>query len=131
MAVRGRSMDGVREFLDDIQKRGYAKGHLLGLLNVLIGRRIARRDGTVISTGITWRDLSAELKRSRFDPDAVAELGLDPASLPPRDRQRFWYSAISQAQVGSDAAMAAGNKLAQLLAKAGYAIGPAPGAAKS
>jgi hypothetical protein len=123
-------MDGVREFLDDVQKRGFAKGHFLGLLNILIGRRIARTDGTVISTGATWRDVAAELKRSRFDPEAVRELGIDPGSLAPRDRQRYWYSAISQAQVGSDAAFSAGNKLAHQLAKAGYVIGPAPGAAK-
>ena|SRR5260370_65333 len=124
-------MDGVREFLDDIQKRGHAKGHLLGLLNILIGRRIARSDGTVITQGITWRELAAELKRSRFDADTVKELGIDPATLPPRDRQRFWYTAISQAQVGSPEAMTAGNKLANILTKAGYVIGPAPRSASS
>jgi hypothetical protein len=124
-------MDEVREFLDDLLKHAYAKGHLLGLLHVLIGRRIARKDGTVISQGLTWRELAAELKRSRFDPDAVKELGIEPASLPPRDRQRYWYSVICQAQVGSREAMAAGNKLAAILAKAGYIVGPAPGGAAS
>jgi hypothetical protein len=124
-------MDGVREFLDDVQKRGHANGHLLGLLNILIGRRITRGDGTVICQGITWRELAAELKRCRFDADAVKELDIDPATLPPRARQRFWYAAISQAQVGSPEAMAAGDNLAKLLAKAGYVIGPAPGSAPS
>jgi hypothetical protein len=119
-------MEGVREFLDDVLKRGIAKGHLLGLLNIVIGRRIARSDGTVLSMGVTWRDLAAEFKRNRFDPDAVKELGIDPATLPPRDRKRYWYAAIAQAQVGSPAAMAAGDKLAVTLAKLGYAIGPAP-----
>jgi len=124
-------MDEVREFLDDLQKHAYAKGNLLVLLHVLIGRRIAKKDGTLISQGLTWRQLAVELKRSRLDPDAVKELGIDPASLPPRDRQRFWYSAISLAQVGSPEATTAGNKLAAILAKAGYVISPAPGGAAS
>jgi hypothetical protein len=121
-------MDGVREFLDDIQKSHRARGNFLGLLHILIGRRIATADGTVISSGQTWRAVADLLKTMRWDPDAVRELGIDPATLPPRDRQRYWYTAIAQAQVGSDAAIKAGDKLATSLAKAGYVIGAAPGA---
>src|SRR5262245_35608943 len=105
MAVRRHSMDGVRDFLDELQNNQKARGNLLGLLHVLIGRRISRADGTVISTGQTWRSVADLLKQARWDPDSVRDLGLDPATLPPRDRQRYWYLAISQAQVGSDAAI--------------------------
>jgi hypothetical protein len=125
-ALRRRGMDGVREFLDDIQKRGLARGHLLGLLHILIGRRLAKADGTVISTGLTWRDVASEMKRCRWEPEAVSEIGVDPATLPPRDRQRFWYQAITAANVGSTEAAEAGDRLALILTKAGYIVGPAP-----
>lgn len=120
-------MDGLREFLDDIQKHHQVRGHFLGLLHILIGRRIGRKDGTVIGTGLTWRDAAALLKTVRWEPEAVRELGIDPASLPPRDRQRFWYSAIAQAQVSSEAAVRAGDKLASVVGKIGYVVSAAPG----
>src|SRR5262245_7271384 len=126
MAVRRRSMDGVRDFLEELQKNRKAQGSFLGLLHILIGRRISRTDGTVLSTGQTSRAVADLLKTIRWDPDAVRDLGMDPATLPPRDRQRYWYLAISQAQVGSDAAIKAGDKLAAALAKIGYVVGPAP-----
>lgn len=119
-------MDGVEEFLSDVQKRGLAKGKFLGLLNVLIGRRVARRDGTVLSTGVTWRALAAALKKLRWDTDAVLELGIDPTTLPPRDRQRFWYSAITQASVATVEATKAGDQFAATVSS-DYDIGPAPG----
>jgi hypothetical protein len=119
-------MDEVRKFLEDVQKRDLAKGHFLGLLHILIGRRIARSDGTVISAGLTWRDLSILLKNARWEPDAAREIMADLESLPPRDRQRYWYTAIAQAQVGSDAAIRDGDKLATIFSKAGYVIGPSP-----
>src|SRR5947208_1944329 len=112
MAVRRHSMDGVRDFLDELQKGHKAQGNLLGLLHILIGRRIARVDGTVISTGLTWRHVADLLKTLRWDPDAVRDLGIDPTTLPPRDRQRYWYLAISPAQLGSDAAVKSVDKLA-------------------
>src|SRR5262245_7195668 len=117
----------VRDFLDDLQKSHDARGNFLGLLHILIGRRITHADGSVISSGQTWRKAADLLKTVRWDPDAVRELGIDPATLPPRDRQRYWYLAIAQAQVGSDAAIKAGDKLAAALAKSGYTVGPAPG----
>jgi len=120
-------MDGLREFLDDLRQKQLTTGRFLGLLNVAIGRRIARVDGTVLSLGATWRELADTLKRLRWDKEAVRELGLDPAALPPRDRQRFWYTAISQAQVAGPAATHAGDQLAQDLVAHGYVIGGAPG----
>src|SRR4051812_42584658 len=121
-------MGGVQEFLTTLKERGPAKGHFLGLLHVLIGRRVQKRDGSVISTGLTWREAAQWLKKVRWDKDAVHELGLDPSTLPPRDRVRYWYSAIAHSQVDSEQAVKAGDKLSALLQKAGYTVGPAPAA---
>src|SRR3954466_6868966 len=105
--ARGQGMDGVQTFLDDLRREGLADGNFLGLLHVLIGRRVARADGTVVSPGLTWRALADVLKTLRWSKDAVREIGLDPADLPPRDRQRFWYAAISHAKGDSPEAAAA------------------------
>ena len=119
-------MDGVREFLDDLKRRGQAQGNFLGLLHVLIGRRIARADGHVVANGLTWREVAAWLKKVRWPKEAVQELGVDPARLPPRDRERFWYLAIAQSRIDSEQAIQAGDRLAQTVAADGYTIGPAP-----
>lgn len=119
-------MEQLREFLEAIKRSGVAHGNLRGLLHILIGRRVARADGTEVSTGLTWRELANLLKLVRWEPEAAAELGLDPEALPPRDRQRFWYSAITQAGVDSAEARAAGDKLAIALRKHGYVVGPGP-----
>src|SRR5262245_50597839 len=100
-------MDRQRRLLETLQEQGTARGNLRGLLHLLIGRRIALADGTVVSDGLTWRAAAALLKRARWDREAVRELGLDPETLPPRDRQRFWYAAITQAGVDTAAAIAA------------------------
>src|SRR3954451_22828838 len=121
-------MDAVSTFLDRLKKQGMAEGHFLGLLNVLIGRRITDKDGAVVSRGATWRELSSQLKRLRWDPEQVRELGIDPNELPPRDRQRYWYTAISRARVDSAEAQAAGDRFAAVLHKHGYNVGPAPSA---
>ena len=120
-------MDGVTEFLERVRQQHLAKGHLRGLLHVLIGRRLALADGTVVSAGLTWRQLSEILRDLRWDKDQVRELGLDPDDLPPRDRQRYWYTAIAQGKVDSAEARAAGDALARLVDGLGYAVGPAPG----
>jgi hypothetical protein len=119
-------MDRLRELLDALKKHRQARGHFLGLLNVLIGRSITSADDTPVSTGVTWRELAALLKRVRWDKDVVRELGLDPAKLPPRDRFKFWYTAIAQANVGSPAASRAGDAFAVQLTALGYKVGPAP-----
>jgi hypothetical protein len=121
-------MDVLREFLDDLKRRRYARGNFVGMLNVLIGRNIKARDGTIISNGLTWRVLAELLKDARWDPEAVRELGLVPETLPPRDRQRYWYLAIAHARVDSEQATEAGNRFAETLRSAGYDIGPEPGA---
>jgi hypothetical protein len=119
-------MERLREFLEKVRHGGYAAGNFLGLLHVAIGRRIRTADGEEVSSGLSWRDLAALLKKLRWSPDAVRELGLDPDALPPRDRQRFWYLAISQAGVASAQAVEAGDRLAEAVAAAGYTVGPAP-----
>jgi hypothetical protein len=124
-------MDRLSEFLDAIGRTGAAQGRFRGLLHILIGRRITLKDDTVVSTGMTWRELAGVLKRHRWDVESVRELGLDPATLPARDRQKFWYAAISQAGVNTPAATQAGDELVAPLEALGYVVGPAPGAARS
>jgi hypothetical protein len=121
-------MDAVATFLEGLNKKGLTRGHLRGLFNVLIGRRIAAEDGTLIASGLTWRELAALLKRLRWDPEQVRELGLEPSALPPRDRQRYWYTAITRARVDSTEAAAAGNRFAEVLRTQGYDVGAAPSA---
>jgi hypothetical protein len=120
-------MDAVSTLLDALKKSGKTTGNLQGFLNVMIGRTITRtKDQTVVSKGMGWRELAGWLKKLRWDPDAVSELGLDTHDLPPRDRQRFWYTAISHAKVDSDEAREAGEKFAAVLRGLGYEVGPAP-----
>lgn len=119
-------MDGVVSFLEELRKHGLAVDRFLGLLHVLIGRRITRGDGSAVSAGLTWREVATVLKHVRWDKDAVREIGLDPDALAPRDRQRYWYSAIAQASVDSELAAAAGDALATVVKPLGYIVGPSP-----
>jgi hypothetical protein len=122
-------MDRVRLLLEHVQEQGFVRANFLGLLNVLIGRRISEKDGTPVSAGLTYRELAGYLKRVRWEPDAADELGIERAGLAPRDRERYWYQVILLAHVDSAKAMAAGEKLAGKLRTAGYDVGPAPGEA--
>src|SRR5436305_14385617 len=94
-------MDALRELLEDLEQQDAARQYFLGLLHILIGRRITRADGTLVSAGMTWRDLAALLKKLRWDREAARELGQDPDALPPRDRERYWYTVIARAGVDS------------------------------
>ena len=78
------------------------------------------------------RDQLGRAEPDQVRPDDLAAtmfhlLGLNPATLPPRDRERFWNTAIGHARVDSPEATAAGDALALLLAPAGYVVGPPPG----
>jgi hypothetical protein len=115
-------MDRVLIFLDEIRRQGLAKNNFLGLLNVLIGRRVTDSEGNLISAGITFRNLAAYLKKVRWDKDALGELGIAADQLAPRDRERFWYTAIIQARVDSTEAFQAGDRFASLLKEKGYVI---------
>jgi hypothetical protein len=119
-------MDRLRDFLDVLKERSLATGNFLGLLHILIGRKITLADGTEVSAGQTWRALAALFKRVRWDREAVRELGLNPDDLPPRDRSLYWFKAIASAGVDSADAIAAGDRLAEVLKQAGYTVGPAP-----
>jgi hypothetical protein len=115
-------MDAQRQFLEDMKRHGLHQGHTLGLFHLLIGRRIEKADGVRVSGGLTWRELSALLKQARWPKDAVRELGLEPANLPPRDRQQFWYLAISLAKVDSEEAKRSGERVAAMLEPLGYIV---------
>jgi hypothetical protein len=116
-------MDALTSLLDELKKSGAAQGHFLGFLHIVIGRKITqKKGGKVISAGVTWRELSTRLQKVRWPAEAARELGLDPDTLPPRDRERYWYSAITRAQVHTPEAQAAGDKFAAVLKKRGYEV---------
>jgi len=115
-------MEGAHEFLEAVRQQQLIKGHFRGLIHALVGRRISRDDGSVISAGLTWRQVSELLKTMRWDRDWVKELGLEPDDLPPRDRQRFWYSAIVAAGIDTPQAAAAADQLAERVKPLGYTI---------
>jgi hypothetical protein len=120
-------MDAMSTLLDELKKGRHTEGNLQGMLHVLIGRKITRgKDKTVVAAGLTWRELAGWLKKVRWDPDQVRELELDPDELPPRDRQRYWYTAIMHAKVESAEAIAAGDRFAAILGGLGYEVGPPP-----
>jgi hypothetical protein len=121
-------MEGLREFLEKVRQNHLVRGHFRALLHVAIGRRISRADGTVLSTGVTWRQLSELLRLIRWDKELVRELGLNPDELPPRDRQRYWYAAIVAARVDAPDARVQGDAYAKVVAPVGLVVGPAPGA---
>jgi hypothetical protein len=119
-------MDALREFLGQIKRQGTARGNFLGLLNVVIGRHIQRADGTLVSAGCSWRTLANWLKVVRWDRAAIRELGIDPKTLHPRERERFWFQAITRASVDSEEAIQAGNRFCEALAGAGFLVTPGP-----
>src|SRR5438105_2120542 len=106
--ARGRSqgMADIRDLLDAVRDNTQAAAHFRGLLHIAIGRRVTTPEGAVVSAGVTWRELAAWLKQLRFDTDLVKQYGADPDALAPRDRNRFWYSAIAMAHVDSPEAFA-------------------------
>lgn len=119
-------MDQLQDVLALVRDKGLVKGRLRGLFHVAIGRTLKRANGTVVSTGATWRELASLLRDLRFDPELVRELGADPDTLSPRDRFKFWYSAIALAKVGSPAAYAEAEKLATALKPLGYLVTSSP-----
>ncbi|CAN5594033.1 hypothetical protein BH11PLA2_BH11PLA2_14740 [soil metagenome] len=104
-------MDGVQHLLSVIREQKLAKGRLRGVFHLLIGCKLATADGTVLSSGLTWRQLAKELKDSRLDKNLVTELGADPDTLSPRDRERFWYAAITLGMATGEG----GSQAAELL----------------
>lgn len=121
-------MDGIRELLDAARAAGLVSGRFRGLLHIAIGRTVSRPDGSVVATGLTWRELAALLKLLKFDRELVREYGADPEELSPRDREKFWYVAIGRAGVDSREAVAEADRLVGPLKSLGYVVGPPPSA---
>lgn len=115
-------MASPRELLEAVRDKGVAAGHFRGLLYVLVARRVSTTDGEAVSAGMTWRDLSALLKKVRWDREAVRELGIDPAELPPRDREKYWYLAIGRAGLSSPEASQDADALTAPLRELGYVV---------
>lgn len=121
-------MDGVRELLDAARAAGLVASRFRGLLHIAIGRTVSRTDGSVVSTGLTWRELAALLKLLKFDRELVREFGADPEELSPRDREKFWYVAIARAGVDSREAVSEADRLVGPMKSLGYVVGPPPSA---
>lgn len=121
-------MDQLKDLISTVRAQGISAGRFRGLLHLLIGRTITRSDGTLVSGGMTWRAAATLLKKHRWDREAVRELGLDPAALPPRDREKFWYVAIAQGGVGTPQAAAEADALVEPLQALGFLVtsGAAP-----
>lgn len=120
-------MDALKEFFEEIKKHKHPHGNLLGLLHVMIGRRISRADGAAVSAGLSWRSLANWLKKIRWDTECARELGVDPEKLSPKDRERFWYTVIARAAVDSEKAAKAGDRFAEVLRKNQYEVSERPG----
>lgn len=115
-------MEAIRSLLSQVRTTGIAPGYFPGLLHVLIGRTITTLTGEVVSRGVTWRECAALLKNARIDPELVRSLGQDPADLPPRDREKYWYVAITRFPVGGEAARSSAVAMGPWLAKAGLLV---------
>ena len=120
-------MEGTRMVLQLARDHGLIPGHLRGLFHIAIGRKLTAADGTVLSMGMSWRDLSHLLKALKFDREIIRELGADPEALAPKDRERFWYSAIALAKVESAEARQEAEELTVSFKRLGIQVGPGPG----
>jgi hypothetical protein len=123
---RGYGMDGIRELLEAARTNGLVSGRFRGLLHIAIGRTVTRTDGSKLSDGLTWRAVAALLKNLRFDPELGRELGADPDTLSPRDRERYWYAVIALARVDGPEAYAEAEKLTAPLKELGFVVAPPP-----
>lgn len=120
-------MDGIRDLLETARANGLVAGRFRGLLHIAIGRTVTKPDGTKLSSGLTWREVATLLKNLRFDPELGRELGADPETLSPRDRERYWYAVIAMARVDSLEAVTEAEKLVGPLKEHGFVVAPAPG----
>jgi hypothetical protein len=126
---RSQRMEGIRDLLETARANGLVVGRFRGLLHIAIGRTVTKQDGTKLSAGLTWRELATLLKNLRFDPELGREIGADPDTLFPRDRERYWYAVITQARVDGAEALAEAEKLIDPLKEYGFSIAPPPGGA--
>jgi hypothetical protein len=122
-------MEGIRDLLETARANGLVAGRFRGLLHIAIGRTVTKPDGVKLSAGLTWREVAGLLKALRFDPELGRELGADPDTLSPRDRERYWYAVITLARVDGPEAVAEAEQLVGPLRQHGYIVAPAPGGA--
>ena len=119
-------MDGIRDLLEAARTNGLVAGRFRGLLHVAIGRTVSKPDGTKLSSGLTWRELAGLLKTIRFDTEFGREVGADPNTLSPRDRERYWYAVIAIARPDSPEALAEAEQLVGPLKDLGFVVAPPP-----
>jgi len=115
-------MDTLETFLAKLRTQSFPQDSFLGFLHVLIGGQLIDPQGNRAFSGISWRELAALLKKVRWDPGMVRQLGIDPTKLAPRDRERFWYQAICQAGLDSPSAKKSAQKLKGWLDRFGYSL---------
>ncbi len=119
-------MDGIRDLLETALANGLVPGRFRGLLHIAIGRTVTKPDGTKLSSGLTWRELATLLKTLRFDQELGREVGADPDTLSPRDRERYWYAVIALARPDSPDAVAQAEQLIGSLKNLGFLVAAAP-----
>ena len=116
-------MTTTLQFLNLLAEHQLAKGLMRGVLHLSIGRTVVRTsDNVVMCAGVSWRELAILLKESKFDRELARDLGADPDTLHPRDREKFWYSVIGLARVDSIAAREEADKLAKKLTPHGLTV---------
>lgn len=115
-------MDAIRSMLARVRSPGFPAEHFPGLLYLLIGKTLVTSDGKVASKGFTWRECASLLKTARIDPELARTLGINPDDLPPRDREKFWYVALTRFPVGSDKAQHSATALVPWLADSGLTV---------
>jgi hypothetical protein len=120
-------MHGTQRFLEQVHNHRLASGHLRGVFHIAIGRKVTDPDGNVVSSGVTWRELAVLLKEAKYDRELVRELGADPDTLSPKDREKFWYAAVTLAKVDGPEARQQADALIALLKPHGLIVGPPPG----
>lgn len=120
-------MQGTRQFLELVSELELVTGSLRGVFHIAIGRRIYDVNGTVIAEGVTWRVLAALLKEVKYDRELVRELGVEPETFSPKDREKFWYNAIALAKVDGEEARYQAEVLTKALRKHGWIVGSLPG----
>ncbi len=117
-------MEGIQLVLETIRERGFANNRLPGVFHLALGRRVSAADGTILSIGVTWRQLATLLKNLKYDKSLIREVGADPDTLWPRDREKMWFSVIPLARVESTAARQMADEIAVMLAPLGFIVAP-------
>ncbi len=123
-------MDKLGHFVQLLESRKLLQAKLRGAFHLLVGRRILDASGAEVSGGATWREVAALFKDLRIDVQLIAQLGLDPAVVSPRDRGRCWYSAIAAARPDSAEARVEAEQLVVALRPLGYTFNAPPAESK-